>query len=51
MRPTSYEANLLISRETLAKPVRAQGTAGISPRTWHPPDTIHGNRHSPTSPT
>lgn len=36
------DAGVAVSRKTVAKLMRAEGIAGISPRTWHPPTTVHG---------
>lgn len=36
------EAGVAVSRKKVAKLMQAEGIAGISPRTWHPPTTIHG---------
>lgn len=37
-----YDAGVAVSRKTVAKLMQADGIAGISPRTWHPPTTIRG---------
>lgn len=36
------DAGHTVSRKTVAKAMRQAGIAGISPRTWHPPTTVHG---------
>lgn len=36
------EAGVAVSRKKVAKLMQAEGITGISPRTWHPPTTIHG---------
>lgn len=36
------DTGVAVSRKTVAKLMRAEGITGISPRTWHPPTTVHG---------
>ncbi|WP_460524425.1 IS3 family transposase, partial [Humibacter antri] len=42
IRADLQDAGVAVSRKTVAKLMRDQGIAGISPRTWHPPTTVHG---------
>lgn len=37
------EAGVAVSRKTVAKLMRADGITGISPATWHPVTTVHGD--------
>ena len=36
------DAGVAVSRKRVAGLMRDKGIAGISPRTWHPPTTVHG---------
>lgn len=42
IRADLQHAGVVVSRKTVAKLMRQDGIAGISPRTWHPPTTIAG---------
>ena len=44
-----HDAGVVVSRKTVAKLMRADGIAGISPRTWHPPTTIRGENPFPVA--
>lgn len=43
IRADLRDAGVTVSTKTVAKLMRDQGIAGISPRTWHPATTIHGD--------
>ena len=43
IRADLQDAGVAVSRKTVAKLMRDQGIAGISPRTWHPVTTVHGD--------
>jgi transposase InsO family protein len=43
IRAELHEAGVTVSRKTVAKLMQTAGIAGISPRTWHPPTTTHGD--------
>lgn len=36
------DAGVAVSRKTVAKLMQIGGITGISPRSWHPPTTVHG---------
>jgi len=38
-----HDAGVVVSRKTVAKLMREQGIAGISPATWHPATTVRGD--------
>ena len=42
IRADLQDAGVIVSRKTVAKLMRDQGIAGISPRIWHPATTVHG---------
>lgn len=42
IRADLQDAGVTVSQKTVAKLMRERGIAGISPRTWHPPTTVHG---------
>jgi transposase InsO family protein len=41
------EDGWVVSGKTVAKAMRIAGLEGISPRTWHPPTTTHGDNPDP----
>ena len=44
-----HDAGVAVSRKTVAKLMQADGITGISPRTRHPPTTVHGDDPFPVS--
>lgn len=41
------DAGVVVSRKKVAGLMRSKGIEGISPRSWHPPTTVHGDNPFP----